>query len=74
MSHEDDDECLSVQLDGSDMCPSAPKVTIHSSPCVRVDVSADLHSNQTILRQRFTMRRYNLEHDGRLTNLAKAIE
>jgi hypothetical protein len=34
MSHaSDDDECLSVQLDGNDMCPRAPKVTIHSSPC-----------------------------------------
>ncbi|KAH9983669.1 hypothetical protein BJV77DRAFT_1072711 [Russula vinacea] len=50
---DDNDECFLVQLDGSDMCPRAPK---------------------TILRQRFTMRRYNLEHDGRLTNLAKAIE
>ncbi|KAH9032955.1 hypothetical protein EDB85DRAFT_1890395 [Lactarius pseudohatsudake] len=43
---DDDDDCLSVQLDGSDMSPKAPK---------------------TILRQRFTMRRYNLGKDGRLT-------
>jgi hypothetical protein len=40
----------------------------------RLDVSADPHSEQTIFRQRFPMRRYNLERDGRLTNLAKAIE
>ncbi|KAH9030042.1 hypothetical protein EDB85DRAFT_1891774 [Lactarius pseudohatsudake] len=50
---DDDDDCLSVQLDGSDMSPKAPK---------------------TILRQRFTMRRYNLGKDGRLTNLAKAMD
>ncbi|KAH9051416.1 hypothetical protein EDB87DRAFT_1582687 [Lactarius vividus] len=51
--HDDDDDCLSVQLDGSDMSPKAPK---------------------TILQQRFTMRQYNLEADGRLTNLAKAMD
>ena len=39
-----------------------------------LNIGADLHSNQTILQQRFTMRCYNLEHNGRLTNLAKAIE
>ncbi|KAH9021393.1 hypothetical protein EDB85DRAFT_2278460 [Lactarius pseudohatsudake] len=50
---DDDDDCLSVQLDGSDMSPKAPK---------------------TILRQRFTMRQYNLGKDGRLTNLAKAMD
>ncbi|KAH9022540.1 hypothetical protein EDB85DRAFT_1895176 [Lactarius pseudohatsudake] len=33
-----------------------------------------LHALQTILQQRFTMRRYNLGADGRLTNLAKAME
>ncbi|KAI9507346.1 hypothetical protein F5148DRAFT_1149809 [Russula earlei] len=31
-------------------------------------------ATKTILWQRFTMRRYNLEHDGRLTNLAKAMD
>ncbi|KAH9017139.1 hypothetical protein EDB85DRAFT_1897787 [Lactarius pseudohatsudake] len=50
---DDDDDCFSVQLDGSDVSPKAPK---------------------TILRQRFTMRRYNLGADGRLTNLVKAME
>jgi hypothetical protein len=64
---------------------NAPRCNSMAATCVQVlqrlpsipllvDVSADLHSNQTILRQRFTMRRYNPEHDGRLTNLAKAIE
>jgi hypothetical protein len=39
---------------------------------LRLDVGADSHSNQTILRQRFTMRRYNLERDGRLTVTLKS--
>ena len=68
---DDDDECFSVQLDSSDMCPRAHKVAIS---CSRLDVSIDLCFNQTILRQRFAMRRYNLEQDGRLTHLAKAKE
>ncbi|KAI9442143.1 hypothetical protein H4582DRAFT_2070183 [Lactarius indigo] len=50
---DEDDDCFSVQLDGSDPSPRAPK---------------------TILRQRFPMRRYNWENDGRLTNLAKAMD
>ncbi|KAH9014789.1 hypothetical protein EDB85DRAFT_1899040 [Lactarius pseudohatsudake] len=52
-SGSDDDECLSVQLDGSDMAPNAAK---------------------TVLRQRFPMRRYYLEPDGRLSNSAKVMD
>ncbi|KAH9953237.1 hypothetical protein BC827DRAFT_1249679 [Russula dissimulans] len=54
-SHDcsDDDDCYSVQLEGSDLTPRAAK---------------------TILRQRFTMRRYNLEKDGRLTNQLRAMD
>ncbi|KAI9435861.1 hypothetical protein H4582DRAFT_2059326 [Lactarius indigo] len=48
-----DDECVSVQLSGSDMAPRAMK---------------------TILRQRFPMRRYHLESDGRLSNVVKAMD
>jgi hypothetical protein len=74
MSSDDDDECFAVQLDGSGMYPRTQKVIRSSSIPLRLDVGADLHSDQTILRQRFPMRRYNLERDGRLTNLTKAIE
>ncbi|KAH9042275.1 hypothetical protein EDB85DRAFT_1886243 [Lactarius pseudohatsudake] len=52
-SGSDDNECLSVQLDGSDMAPNAAK---------------------TVLRQRFPMRRYYLEPDGRLSNSAKVMD
>jgi len=71
----DDDDCFSVQLDGSDMFPKASKVSIYASdrPSLLVLTCIPI-SNQTILRQRFTMRRYNLEHDGRLTNLVKTME
>ncbi|KAH9171257.1 hypothetical protein EDB89DRAFT_1972857 [Lactarius sanguifluus] len=48
-----DDECVSVQLSGSDMAPKAMK---------------------TILRQRFPMRRYHLESDGRLSNVVKVMD
>jgi len=70
----DDDECLSVQLEGSDMSPKAPKVTSnHLYLC---------HDGHPYLHQlefrhppeEVPMRRYNLEQDGRLTNLAKAME
>ncbi|KAI9442133.1 hypothetical protein H4582DRAFT_2109832 [Lactarius indigo] len=37
-------------------------------------MNTDLRATQTILRQRFPMRRYNWENDGRLTNLAKAMD
>ncbi|KAH9985591.1 hypothetical protein BJV77DRAFT_965496 [Russula vinacea] len=36
------------------------------------DPSSD--DDDTILRKRFPMRRYNLENDGRLTNFAKALD
>jgi hypothetical protein len=72
-SASDNEDCFSVQLEGSDMSPKAPKVASN-----RIYVCHDgcpyLHSIQTILRKRFPMRRYNLEQDGRLTNLVKAME
>ncbi|KAH9022390.1 hypothetical protein EDB83DRAFT_2320330 [Lactarius deliciosus] len=49
----DDNECLSVQLDSSDMAPNAAK---------------------TVLRQRFPMRCYYLEHNGWLLNSAKVMD
>jgi hypothetical protein len=71
-SNDGDGEHIVVQLKGSDRSPRAPKVT---SISLHLDVGTDdLHSNKTILRQTFTMRRYNVERDGRLTSLAKAIE
>ena len=67
-----DVEHFVVQLNGSDKSPRAPKVT---SMSLYFDASTDdLHFNKTILRQTFTTRHYNVERDGRLTSLAKAIE
>jgi hypothetical protein len=66
----DDDDCDSVQLEGSDVTPRAAKVCFYL-----FQTNIGLTSvTQTILRQRFTMRRYNLEKDGRLTNQLKAME
>ena len=60
-----------VQLNGSDRSPRVPKVT---STSLRLDVGTDdLYSNKTILQQTFTMRRYTVERDGRLTSLANTI-
>ena len=72
-SSDSDGECFTVQLDGSDSSPRAQKVM--STP-LRLEVGIDdLHSNQTILRQTFTMRRHrNVEIDCRLVNLAEVIE
>jgi hypothetical protein len=72
-SSDSDGECFTVQLDGSDSCPRAQKVI--SIP-LRLGIGTDdLHSNQTILRQTFAMRRYhNVEHDCRLANLTEVIE
>ncbi len=71
-SNDGDSEHFVVQLKGSDRSPRALKVT---STSFHLDVGTDdLHSNKTILRQMFTTRRYNVERDGRLTSLAKAIE
>ena len=70
-SSDGDGKCFTVQLDGSDSTPRAQKVI----STLRLDVGPDdLHSNKTILRLTFTTRRYNVERDGRLTSLAKAIE
>ena len=72
-SSDGNGECYTVQLDGSDISPRAQKVI--SIP-LRLDVGIDnLHSNQTILQQTFTMRwRHNVEHECRLTNLAEVTE
>jgi hypothetical protein len=74
-SSDSDGECFTVQLDGSDSCPRAQKV-ISIPLCLGIGTDAsDLHSNQTTLRQTFTMRRHhNVEHDRRLANLAEVIE
>ena len=69
-SYHDDDDCDSVQLEGSDLTPRAAKVSfIYFKTNIRLTCAT-----QTILRQRFTMRRYNLEKDGRLTNQLRAME
>ncbi|KAH9014065.1 hypothetical protein EDB84DRAFT_1443989 [Lactarius hengduanensis] len=65
---DDDDDCLSVQLDSSEMSPKAPKVSF--TFCF----NKGTESMQTILRQRFAMRQYHLGQDGRLTNLARAMD
>ncbi|KAI9440154.1 hypothetical protein H4582DRAFT_2056767 [Lactarius indigo] len=64
----DDDDCFSVQLNSSEMSPKAPKVSF--TFCF----NKGTESTQTILRQRFAMRRYHLGQDGRLTNLARAMD
>lgn len=67
-----DDECFSEQLDCSNMAPSAKTVIYYQRLYLRI--CAEPLSSQTALQQRFTMRRYNIDSDGRLTNLAKAME
>ncbi|KAI9430148.1 hypothetical protein H4582DRAFT_2064095 [Lactarius indigo] len=64
----DDDNCFSVQLDSSEMSPKAPKVSF--TFCF----NKGTESTQTILWQRFAMRRYHLGQDGRLTNLARVMD
>lgn len=71
-SYDCDVEHFVVQLNGSDRSPRAPKVT---STSLRLDVGTDdMYSNKTIFRQTFTMRRYTVERDGRLTSLTNAIQ
>lgn len=73
-SHDSDGECSTVQLDGSDSFPRAQKVI--SIPLCLDDIVGidDLYSEQTILRQTFTMRRHhNMEHDCRLMNSVEVI-
>jgi hypothetical protein len=72
-SGDSDGECFTVQLDGSDSFPRAQKVI--SIP-LRLDVGIDnLHSDQTILRQTFTMRRHHdVQHGCRLMTPAEVID
>ena len=66
-SSDSDDEYFTMQLDGSDSFPRAQKVV--SFP-LRLDVGIDNpHSDQTILRQTFAMRRHhNVQHGCKLMN------
>jgi hypothetical protein len=71
--YDHDDDCYPVQLEGSHMTPRAAKVRLLLLLFQNI-LSYRLGAAQTILRQRFNMRRYNLEKDGGLTNQLKTME